>query len=459
MPSIRPAPGRARHCPTRCGAAASAALWIGIGLASGAAHCAPAIINAVDEKAALVFPEGQYGRPSFLQTIKMRFDMPGVVGELQNGWRCARSGNIVWSQKSAPALLPARVMMARFRAALEQAHYPVPVVSDSLFVEKKDAGSDPKVRNDKLRVGVLVKEIAANLCTKSSNTWTGEAYLKLFWQVFAPEQQKVIFEATTEGRYQTTDDSPIANEMFAIPGEAFSVAARNLLADPGYLKAVATPADPDLLAAAGSGKAAWASAGKISIEGARLTDEPLSKNITLLRSAVITVFGEVGSGSGFFVGRNGMLLTNQHVVGKSKFVKVRLATGRELIGEVQRVDAARDVALVKTEPAGVQPLPVRLTDAAIGEDVYALGSPLGDAFNTTLTKGIVSGVREIRNQSYLQSDVAILPGNSGGPLLDKSGQVIGITVMGLGAKGMAGMNFFVPVADALNKLDLQITIQ
>jgi len=130
-----------------------------------------------------------------------------------------------------------------------------------------------------------------------------------------------------------------------------------------------------------------------------------------------------------------------------------------LIGEVQRVDAARDVALVKTEPAGVQPLPVRLTDAAIGEDVYALGSPLGDAFNTTLTKGIVSGVREIRNQSYLQSDVAILPGNSGGPLLDKSGQVIGITVMGLGAKGMAGMNFFVPVADALNKLDLQITIQ
>jgi S1-C subfamily serine protease len=74
-----------------------------------------------------------------------------------------------------------------------------------------------------------------------------------------------------------------------------------------------------------------------------------------------------------------------------------------------------------------------------------------------LTKGILGGIRELNQQNYLQSDVAILPGNSGGPLLDRSGQVIGITVMGLGAKGLAGMNFFVPVTDALEKLGLKLT--
>ena len=73
-----------------------------------------------------------------------------------------------------------------------------------------------------------------------------------------------------------------------------------------------------------------------------------------------------------------------------------------------------------------------------------------------LTRGILSGYRTINNLRFLQSDVAILPGNSGGALLEKAGQVIGITVAGLGAKGLAGMNFFIPIEDALSKLSLQV---
>jgi hypothetical protein len=62
--------------------------------------------------------------------------------------------------------------------------------------------------------------------------------------------------------------------------------------------------------------------------------------------------------------------------------------------------------------------------------------------------------RTNESNRFLQSDVAILPGNSGGPLLDAIGSVVGITVAGLGAKGLAGMNFFIPIADALTKLGI-----
>jgi S1-C subfamily serine protease len=143
-------------------------------------------------------------------------------------------------------------------------------------------------------------------------------------------------------------------------------------------------------------------------------------------------------------------------VGESRFVKVKLTTGRELVGEVIRSDKIRDVALLKTEPVSITPIALRRGDLNIGEDVYAVGSPLSHEFNTTLTKGILSGYRDIEHKKYLQSDVAILPGNSGGPLLDSSGSVIGITVGGVIKKGFSGMNFFIPVSDALSKLRVEV---
>ena len=88
---------------------------------------------------------------------------------------------------------------------------------------------------------------------------------------------------------------------------------------------------------------------------------------------MVTIETAAGSGSGFYIDR--YLLTNQHVVGDSKFVKVRTATGRELPGEVLRVDARRDVALLKTESTPFDPLAIRTGETHVGEDVYAVGSP------------------------------------------------------------------------------------
>jgi S1-C subfamily serine protease len=428
------------------------ALGMVLHVAAGTVFAGVATIPDIEQKVPTPYVAEQPGRPAFLRQIKTRFEAPGVVGELQNGWFCTRRGDIVWNQATQNLLLPTQALTSRFRKELEAAGYPVPVISDAVFEEKKEPTD--KVAPGPLQVGIFIKEVAVNLCSKGANEWLGAVYVKLNWQVFAPELQKVVFEITTEGNYKAETEQ-VKGSASVLGLNAFAMASRNFLAAPGFLKAVTTPVVQGAAIPGDRSKAGPDGADRLQITGVAGTDEPLSQKITRVRAGVATVFGDSGSGTGFFISSNGMLLTNQHVVGKTKFVKVRLTTGRELVGEVMRSDATRDVALIKTEQVGLPPLPVRLVDAAIGEDVFALGSPLGDTFNTTLTKGIVSGMRELGSQPFLQSDVAILPGNSGGPLLDRSGQVIAITVMGLGAKGMAGMNFFIPIGDALTKLGVQ----
>lgn len=409
-------------------------------LLSSAVFADPAKVKQVEDKAVIVFPDGARGRPSYLNRIKANFDSPGAkIGELQQGLFCGKTGDILWNQKVYGIF--SSKLARTFRKELEAAHYPVPQTSDAIFEESKD-----KAKTDEsLQVGMLIKEIAANFCANGNAGIQGGVYMKVFWQVYAPEMQKVVFETTTEGSFQPEGwDKTTLDGFF---DKAFAAATRNLLADQGFSDAITGTA---------AGKAKPTGPEALKLKAAKATNEPLAKNVTLLRSAVTTVFGDSGSGSGFFVSTDGYLLTNRHVVGNSRFVKVRLPTGRELVGEVVRSDRARDVALIKTEPIGVHPMPVRASEPNVGEDVFALGSPLGDKFNTTLTKGILSGYRNIDDNRYLQSDVAILPGNSGGPLLDHKGSVIGITVAGLGSKGIAGMNFFIPINEALSKLGVKL---
>jgi S1-C subfamily serine protease len=229
-------------------------------------------------------------------------------------------------------------------------------------------------------------------------------------------------------------------------GHAITPSARKLLARNDFVDSILTPSPA--VAAAGAAGAAF------DLARAAVPPGGAEKNSTEIRSAVVTLETAAGSGSGFYIDRDGYLLTCQHVVGESKFVKVRTATGREVPGEVLRTDVRRDVALVKTGATPFDPLPVRVGESHVGEDVFSVGSPLGDAFSGSMTKGVLSGDRDMDNLRYLQSDVAILPGNSGGPLLDAAGEVIGITRGGLDA-GRANLNFFVPIGEALEALSIR----
>ena len=167
-----------------------------------------------------------------------------------------------------------------------------------------------------------------------------------------------------------------------------------------------------------------------------------------------------GQGSGFIVTADGTVLTNAHVVDGADEVTVKLTDKREFKAKVLGVDKTTDVAVLKIE---AQNLPVvkigRVADTRVGEWVLAIGSPFG--FENSATAGIVSAKsRSLPDGSYvpfIQTDVAVNPGNSGGPLFNMSGEVIGINSQIYSRSGgYQGLSFAIPIDVAMN-IERQIT--
>jgi serine protease Do len=161
-----------------------------------------------------------------------------------------------------------------------------------------------------------------------------------------------------------------------------------------------------------------------------------------------------GMGSGFIVDANGIVLTNAHVVEGADEVRVRLSDRREFKGKVVGADKATDIAVVRIE---AKDLPVvRLGDPSklrVGEWVVAIGSPFG--FENSVTAGIVSATaRSLPEGTYvpfIQTDAAVNPGNSGGPLFNMQGEVIGIASQIYSRTGgYMGVAFAIPIDVAAN---------
>ncbi len=200
----------------------------------------------------------------------------------------------------------------------------------------------------------------------------------------------------------------------------------------------------------------------------------VTKAVKNVSPAVVTVVGKVQgqtsffgqssdgtvSGSGFFISEEGYVLTNNHVVEGTQEVKVVLADGTEQTAQIVGTDRYSDIAILKTE--GKVPAVAKLGDSNLlqpGESVIAIGSPLGD-FKNTVTVGVVSATgRAIDSgQGYqieglIQTDAAINHGNSGGPLVNLAGEVIGINTLVVRNSGASsdvaeGLGFAIPVTTA-----------
>jgi serine protease Do len=177
-----------------------------------------------------------------------------------------------------------------------------------------------------------------------------------------------------------------------------------------------------------------------------------------LSPAVVGIERRGGAGSGVIVRRDGVIITNAHVVGDVRAVTVSLADGRRLQGQVLGRDPTVDVAVVRIGAQDVPAASIGDSDRLVpGQAAIAIGNPLG--FERTVTTGVVSAVnRTIPGaplEGLIQTDAAISPGNSGGPLIDSRGQVIGINTAVIRVEGAAGLGFAVPInlaTDIANQL-------
>jgi serine protease Do len=167
-----------------------------------------------------------------------------------------------------------------------------------------------------------------------------------------------------------------------------------------------------------------------------------------------------GTGSGFIVSADGYVLTNAHVVADASEVTVKLTDRREFAAKVVGVDKRSDIALIKIAATGLPT--VHFGDSSRlrpGQWVIAIGSPFG--FENSVTAGVVSATARSLDENYvpfIQTDAAVNPGNSGGPLFNVDGQVIGINAQIYSRTGgYMGMSFAIPINLALNVKDQLLT--
>lgn len=172
------------------------------------------------------------------------------------------------------------------------------------------------------------------------------------------------------------------------------------------------------------------------------------------------IYPTAESGSGFLVNRDGLIVTNNHVVSGSAKLQVTMSDRSKYEAQILERDPANDLAIIKIEPKA-QITALRLGDSdqvQVGQKVLAIGNPFG--LSGTLTTGIVSSLgRNIADESgrelegMIQTDAAINPGNSGGPLLDSQGNVIGVNTAIYGPGGNIGIGFAMPINRVKSMMD------
>lgn len=174
--------------------------------------------------------------------------------------------------------------------------------------------------------------------------------------------------------------------------------------------------------------------------------------------ATLLVRVPAGIGSAVLISPDGFALTAAHVIGDANKVEVVADGGDEFEARVVRVDDRQDVALLKIPQLGSAPcLHPAAQRTPVGSDIYVLGSPGGEELSFSVAKGIVSGYRNFDGVRFVQLDASVNPGNSGGPVVDDRGEIVGLASWKVSHVAMEGLAFAVPVATALEALEVLLT--
>ena len=169
------------------------------------------------------------------------------------------------------------------------------------------------------------------------------------------------------------------------------------------------------------------------------------KNLDQSMKASCTIKNDDGHGSGFFVGNDGYILTNYHVVADQDKITVIDDQRNEYNAEIKRFSKIRDLALLKINHQPEYSFSISgKENYKRGSEIYAVGTPTSIQLGQSLSKGIISGVRNEDGVEYIQVDASVNPGNSGGPLINENAELIGVINAKVKGIGLEGLGFAIP---------------
>lgn len=305
---------------------------------------------------------------------------------------------------------------------------------NAIFKEKQE---DPDL--------VIAGEIT-NAARETKGTAGFKVGVIVNWSVFSVRKEKVVYELITAGYSDSQKTHKFQDELVlalqdAVVGLLANEEFKNVAGDSGELETKEDDVLEETVLPL------------VQLDKASDYAEVVKNSI----NSVITVKTEYGHGSGFLISTDGHALTNTHVIEDAEKIEVIFNNNLTLPAEVIVSANSNDVTLLKIVGGGYQPLALKLTDeeTEIGSEVIAIGTPENIELGQTVTKGIVSGYRNIEGQNYIQTDVSINPGNSGGALLNDNGEVIGIVVAKIVGSDVEGLGFAIPVNEAIEGLNIK----
>ncbi len=321
-------------------------------------------------------------------------------------------------------------MMEKINEDLSNLGFRVNITEQTLFKEKVD----------KVDFSIGAEVVSTLVKTLGTSGYNISTVVK--WVVYDMNKEKVVLNTTAFGYSNTKKAQPYAKEY----ERALRDAMNHLIYDDEFQKIVTSKVtrkeEKDMEEA-------------LEIDFTEKIPETETDFLDHVKNATVTIKTESGHGSGFLISSNGYILTNNHVIQEESSIEVLLNSGLIIDAEVVRQNAKKDVALLKVVGKGFKSIPISKEKTTAGIEVYAIGTPKDLKLGQTVTKGIISGNRVFEENTYIQTDVTINEGNSGGPLINLKGEVVGIVSSKLVGDGIEGIGFGIPIKKALETLNIK----
>ncbi|MBK8228334.1 MAG: trypsin-like peptidase domain-containing protein [Flavobacteriales bacterium] len=346
-----------------------------------------------------------------------------------------------------------RTAERRFYEALDQAGVRIPgKQSDKLFAKP----GEQRVQMPRFLVGAKLMEAKVNIAYEKNadaklSGEQGRAEMRMEWQVLDRNSSKVVLTRTTTGFSRSRNRTIFGTDNQI---DAFEDALWKFIRSSEFLDLLRN-AGPDT---GGGFAAADSSRAPTSITRAKNPAfKSLSEMIKHADRACVTIVTDDGHGSGVIIDPEGIALSAYHVVEGSKRIEAQFSDGLRQEARVLVHDMANDLVLLDITGSGFRALPLgQDEDNSMGDEVITIGTPADVQLGQSVSKGILSGKRKIDEKVYLQTDVAVSPGNSGGPLLNDKGEVIGIIQVKLVGEGLEGLGFAAPIERVKELLRIQV---